>query len=1037
MARMTSSLPARCANQLEPILLQTCLVQDSSLTDDSINSNQLIRKKDSSAFDFILLSSFHKFKEVVNLTDENSWTLLHHAVRAGDISVVRTLVVTLGAAVNVYDSEGLSPLHVAAKCSLQTDYDQGANLLHSTLLTSSKNTSGDYKSIPEKAYSLQDSSHKIPHELIEFLIKKGAKVDEPDSSGMTPLHYTASRNKVNAARQLLLAGATLEFRDFEGMTPLLISIKKNKLDMVKLFLEANANYLAVDARGNNVFHYSCAHKGIEVLQVIIQFLMKKDEHTTLLILLNAKNHEGEIPLHRAATVGATNIVKSILEIEGSDPLAKNNRGETCLHLVARGNHVELVPLLLAQNVDINATDNNGESALFVAVRGHKQKMVRELLNRGSDVDLLSAHYVTPIMVACQFGYLDLVEVLIEKGADLRLEDENYKTALTWAIENVHADVVMRLLQMDDAYYIVRRPDITNNTALHQAAENGDVTLLRTLLKAPNISVTKNHRLREPMHLAAMNGNIKAVELLLEFEKESIWRMDEDGNTPLHLAALEGFPDLVQLLSQQFPAVGYAKNDMGRSPLLCAASKNRVGCVKVLLERREPDINGVDKSELTALFLACQRGYTELVRLLLKNGADPTLRASSRHEHYPGWNPLNIAVEGKHLECVIALIESSFLYKMLKNRIVRSNGFIVTPLMQMIRILPEAATLVMDKCIDKGKVPVHHPNYCITFNFEFLDETEETEGQSDMVNNTRTKCCSRKQAPSRKKVPSLMDQNVAVPLLSAYHVEEKGLERKNKHLIHPLQLMFAQFWKFRLAYFNMQNFIELTIYISAVLTTIDTNNCMRVTGLREHWQWQIGTIGLTLAWVNLLLYSQNSGRIGIYVGIPFIIAFVLAFHLLLANQYAYMSIESALAKVIVMISGELEFVQALFSRYQSNASSDVHVRYVTLTYVLFIVFIIVMAIALTNMLIGLAVGDVKEIQSQAIISKLRITIQTLFEAEDLLKTLRIKRDIPKMYVFFPNSKKSLMDKAFNWLYTPKTKADQVRPYHNDEFASYSE
>ncbi|KAA3674162.1 transient receptor potential cation channel subfamily A member 1 [Paragonimus westermani] len=301
----------------------------------------------------------------------------------------------------------------------------------------------------------------------------------------------------------------------------------------------------------------------------------------------------------------------------------------------------------------------------------------------------------------------------------------------------------------------------------------------------------------------------------------------------------------------------------------------------------------------------------------------------------------------------------------------------------------------------------------------------------------------------QKLTELEEQNVSVNILCE-KLKKHDLKTYKLHVViskYGLMLLaslnllkeFAQFWKYRMAYFNMENFIELTVYISAVLTTIDTSNCMRVTGLREHWQWQIGTIGLTLAWVNLLLYSQNSGRIGIYVGMynqimsnltrlmlvfsPFIIAFVLAFHLLLANQYAYMSIESALTKVIVMISGELEFVQALFSRYQPNAGSDVHVRYVILTYVLFIVFIIVMAIALTNMLIGLAVGDVKEIQSQAIISKLRITIQTLFEAEDLLKTLRIRRDIPKMYTFFPNSKKALMDKAFNWLYTPRTKTEQ--------------
>ena len=68
---------------------------------------------------------------------------------------------------------------------------------------------------------------------------------------------------------------------------------------------------------------------------------------------------------------------------------------------------------------------------------------------------------------------------------------------------------------------------------------------------------------------------------------------------------------------------------------------------------------------------------------------------------------------------------------------------------------------------------------------------------------------------------------------------------------------------------------------------------------QRWQWNVGTVAIFLAWINLVLFAQKFPRFGIYVVMfkdilrtffqfflvfmLFIIAFALAFYCLLQNQ----------------------------------------------------------------------------------------------------------------------------------------------------------
>ena len=56
---------------------------------------------------------------------------------------------------------------------------------------------------------------------------------------------------------------------------------------------------------------------------------------------------------------------------------------------------------------------------------------------------------------------------------------------------------------------------------------------------------------------------------------------------------------------------------------------------------------------------------------------------------------------------------------------------------------------------------------------------------------------------------------------------------------------------KLGYFKVDNIIDLFCYISAILVVFDFSSCSGDTGLRQAWQWRLGAVTVTVAWLNLL------------------------------------------------------------------------------------------------------------------------------------------------------------------------------------------
>ena len=191
--------------------------------------------------------------------------------------------------------------------------------------------------------------------------------------------------------------------------------------------------------------------------------------------VQARNRNGDTPLHRAAEMGQEIITGLLLEKSCDELAIENNRGYSPLHLAAQKGYTAIVGLLLKRSADIDAPAgqvnecvNKGLTALaLAAANGHSA--VGELLiehkatiegyelpgsryNRG----LLSPSrnqpkpfLPTPLELAAMGGHAATVRLLATKGADLRLPSAKKETTLLHLV----AKKVTSDQRIDDSGYL--------------------------------------------------------------------------------------------------------------------------------------------------------------------------------------------------------------------------------------------------------------------------------------------------------------------------------------------------------------------------------------------------------------------------------------------------------------------------------------------------------------------------------------------------------------------------------------------------------
>lgn len=131
-------------------------------------------------------------------------------------------------------------------------------------------------------------------------------------------------------------------------------------------------------------------------------------------------------------------------------------------------------------------------------------------------------------------------------------------------------------------------EYTNHLNIHQAAQRGDLYSLKCFIKIlkqdPNsISTTTNTNASTPLHEAALNGQAKCVQFLIN-SGSHLNEPNKDGSTPLHLACNESHYDVVVILLENNCKID-VRNKFGTTPMHYASRNRNKNIIRLLLRSK--------------------------------------------------------------------------------------------------------------------------------------------------------------------------------------------------------------------------------------------------------------------------------------------------------------------------------------------------------------------------------------------------------------------------------------------------------------------
>ncbi|XP_075392135.1 ankyrin repeat and SOCS box protein 3 isoform X2 [Tenrec ecaudatus] len=173
------------------------------------------------------------------------------------------------------------------------------------------------------------------------------------------------------------------------------------------------------------------------------------------------------------------------------------------------------------------------------------------------------------------------------------------------------------------------------SAVGLATREGNVKVLRKLLKKGHSVDVADNRGWMPIHEAAYHNSVKCLQLLIHADSSENYIKTKtfEGFSALHLAASQGHWKVIQILLKAGADPNTSTLEE-TTPLFLGANVN---------------CQAMDKA--TPLFIASQEGHTQCVELLLSSGADPDLYCNEDN-----WQlPIHAAAQMGHANILELLI----------------------------------------------------------------------------------------------------------------------------------------------------------------------------------------------------------------------------------------------------------------------------------------------------------------------------------------------------------------------------------------------
>ncbi|XP_055746686.1 poly [ADP-ribose] polymerase tankyrase-2-like isoform X2 [Salvelinus fontinalis] len=500
----------------------------------------------------------------VHAKDKGDLVPLHNACSYGHYEVTEILV-KQGACVNAMDLWQFTPLHEAASknrvdvCSLLVSYGADPTFLNchnqSAIDLSPTSQLKERLAYEFRGHALLQAAreadlprlkkhlspetmtfkHPLTHEtalhcaatspypkrkqVCEFLLRKGANVNEKTKDFLTPLHLASENSHNDIIEVLVRHEAKVNALDNLGQTALHLAAHCGHLQTCRLLLKSGCDPLVMSLQG-----FSPSQMGNESVQEILQ------EGTLI------GNSDVDWQLLEASKSGDLEIVKKLCTMQNVNCRDGEGRQSTPLHFAAGYNRVSVVEYLLLHGADVHAKDKGGLVPLHNACSYGHYEVAELLVIHGAVVNIADLWKFTPLHEAAAKSKYEICKLLLQHGADPTKKNRDGSTPLDLVKDG---DTDMQDLLRGDA-------------ALLDAAKKGCLARVEKLCSSDNVNCRDAQgRHSTLLHLAAGYNNLEVAEYLLQHGAE-VNSQDKGGLIPLHNAASYGVDDVRALLTAAMP-----------------------------------------------------------------------------------------------------------------------------------------------------------------------------------------------------------------------------------------------------------------------------------------------------------------------------------------------------------------------------------------------------------------------------------------------------------------------------------------------------
>ncbi|XP_028160039.1 transient receptor potential channel pyrexia isoform X3 [Ostrinia furnacalis] len=572
-----------------------------------------------------------------------------------------------------------------------------------------------------------------------------------------------------------------------------------------------------------------------------------------------------------------------------------------------------------------------------------------------------------------------------------------RTAALWACWLARSSLLDRLLKLG---VDPNSADDAGRTCLHLSCLVGSDECVRLLLQHkadPNKWDSSSEKRATPLHCAASAKSVTCVKVLLNHGADVNAGLSE--RSPLHYAVLSNATDVVRALLEA-GACPDTPQVFTETPLHVAASLGSASCTKLLLDAGADVRAALGPGRATALHLAAEDGHAECAQLLLDNGA---------HIDWPnfrGQTPLHLDYGG--------------------DVTLRTNGGI-SALSFIVRRVPDVIPRYLCKFDDAVHVSEHELGDVdceLTIDFrplvpclsrgeaELLLAFVEV-GRRDVLKHpvAETFLFLKWRRIRKFFVLSFIYHALFITLYSLYILQTYLCEEETcdvpayvrpiQYLIIILNLCFMSKELFQAcldwsAYIRQwENWLQCLIIIGVFLCTIpwDVENGVVLKNNTSNWQHDVAAITIFFCWLELMMIIGRFPTFGLYVQMfttvtvnfatfllaysCLLIAFGLAFSVLFSNYPAF-HLPAGLVKTVMMMSGELEYEDIFY-----NNCTNSQIQYPLTAHGIFLIFVLLVTVILTNLLVGLAVSDIQALQESAGLDRLVRQTQLVAHLESML------------------------------------------------------